>query len=63
VRAVRAEELLRGLEVGATDGAAAAAEAAAEEAGATADANGAVDYKRALVATLVRRAFAAACAA
>jgi CO/xanthine dehydrogenase FAD-binding subunit len=64
VRAREAELLLRGLEARAPaeDVLAHAAEAAAEEAGPTADVNGSVDYKRALVSTLVRRTFLEACA-
>ena len=63
-RAGEAERLLTGLPAEAPDEAvvALAAEAAAEHARITADANGSVDYKRALVATLVRRAFVAVCA-
>ena len=65
VRVGEAERLLTGLDAELPDEAvvALAAEAAAEDAGPTADANGSVDYKRALVATLVRRTFVAACAA
>jgi carbon-monoxide dehydrogenase medium subunit len=65
VRAAEAERLLRGLDAGAPEPAVveAAAELAAGASRATADANGSADYKRALVATLVRRTFAAACSA
>ena len=65
VRSPDAERLLIGLDAEAPDAAsvAEAGNAAAEAAHATADSNGSVDYKRALVATLVRRTFVAACAA
>ena len=65
VRVGETERLLVGLDAANPDPAvvALAAEAAAADARPTADANGSVDYKRALVATLVRRTFVAACAA
>jgi len=65
VRIGEAERLLTGLRSESPDEAAVAlaADAAAEHSRATADSNGSVDYKRALVATLVRRTFLAACAA
>ena len=64
VRAREAERELVGLDANnlAGDVLSRAAEAAADEAAPTADANGPVDYKRALVTTLVRRTFLQACA-
>jgi aerobic carbon-monoxide dehydrogenase medium subunit len=63
VRAVESERLLSGLDALAPDPSALerATEAAAEAAQPIADSNGSVDYKLALVATLARRAFLAAC--
>jgi aerobic carbon-monoxide dehydrogenase medium subunit len=63
VRSPEAERLLLGLDTRAPadDVLARAGEAAGEEARPTADANGSVDYKQALVATLVRRTFLKAC--
>ncbi len=65
VRATEAERLLAGVDprAPAEAGLDAAGEAAAAAAGATADANGSADYKRALVAVLVRRTFTRALAA
>ncbi len=65
VRVGETERLLKGLDAERPDPAVVtlAAEAAADDARPTADANGSVDYKRALVATLVRRTFMAACGA
>jgi aerobic carbon-monoxide dehydrogenase medium subunit len=60
VRAVRAEQLLTGIEVGDDRALESAGEAAAAEAEPVEDANGSIEYKRNLVHVLVKRCFAEA---